>query len=134
MIKFCWNFKCIVPFFVQPFVTGSYLHTKFGCKNISATENRTENIPWSFQSSPWLWLWTQQSNVSQVTPDYDDVLSNYIWLQKDRAALKIYIAGMIIFDYINPHSDLDTDHSKTIFSKTLWLMMMHHHTKFGHKT
>ena len=45
----------------------------------------------------------------------------------------IYTAGMIILDYINPHSDLDTDHSKTIFSKTLWLMMMHHHTKFGHK-
>ena len=88
-IKFHWNFKCFVPFFVRPFVTGSYPHTKFGCKNISATENRTENVPWSFQS-PWPWLWTQQSNLSQVTPDYDDVPSNYIWLQKDRAALNIH--------------------------------------------
>ena len=38
---------------------------------------------------------------------------------------------------MSPHCDLDPEHSKTITlyqCVTLWLMMMHHHTKFGYKS
>ena len=54
----------------------------------------------------------------------DALLSNQVWLQTDQSS----------FDYISLHCDLDTEESELIFfCTTLWLMMMHHHTKFGNK-
>ena len=37
------------------------------------------------------------------------------------------------FDYINPHCDLALEENKPIFSITLQLMLLSHHTKFRHK-
>ena len=35
---------------------------------------------------------------------------------------------------MSPHCDFKLENSETIFSRmTLWLMMLHHHTKFGNK-
>ena len=50
-----------------------------------------------------------------------------VWLQKDqwfrRYSRKSY------FDYISLHSDFDLDDSKAAFGITLWLVVVHNHTK-----
>ena len=41
----------------------------------------------------------------------------------------------IYFDHKSPHCDLDFEDSNNNknYCTTLWLMMLHHHTKFGNK-
>ena len=40
----------------------------------------------------------------------------------------------VITDHISPCCYLDLDDSKQLFFRTtLWLMMLHHHAKFGNK-
>ena len=38
---------------------------------------------------------------------------------------------IVTFDYIRPCCDLDIEHSEPVFRMTLWLMMLHNHTRFG---
>ena len=40
---------------------------------------------------------------------------------------------IVIFDYISPCCDLDTEHSEPIVCMTLWLMMLHNHIRFGNE-
>ena len=39
----------------------------------------------------------------------------------------------VIFDYISPQCDPELEDSKTIFLHALWLIMIHHHNKFGYR-
>ena len=44
------------------------------------------------------------------------------------------IAEKVIFCCMSPCCDLDLEDSKLFFPHmTLWFMMLHHHTMFGHK-
>ena len=40
----------------------------------------------------------------------------------------------IMFDYVNPHCDLDLDGTEQSIPKTLWPVMVDHHTTFGYKS
>ena len=59
-------------------------HTGFGYKWFSDAEDIIQtNVKWNFQ--PWLWHqpWTQQSNIfTWHVFVYDDLQSNWVWLQK----------------------------------------------------
>ena len=67
----------------------------------------------------------------QDTLSYDAILPNQIWLQTNQQFRRYNRKSY--FDYISPCCDLDIEHSKPIFCLTLWLMMLHYHTRFGVK-
>ena len=109
-------------------------HTKFGYKRFSSWGGVIKmNIHWNFEPFLWLWPLTQWSIpvFLQANPAYDDVPSNQVQLQKEKQ-FRSYIRKSY-FCYVILHCDLDLEDIKSIFSKDTWLMMMHHHTKFGGK-
>ena len=70
---------------------------------------------------------------SQDTLAYDGVSSDQVWLPRNqqfrRYSRKSY------FDHMSPCCDLDLENrNQFFFHMTLWLIMLHHHTKFGNKT
>ena len=45
------------------------------------------------------------------------------------------VVETLMLDYMSPHYDPELEDTKPIFFSscmTLWLLMMHHHTKFGY--
>ncbi len=47
-------------------------------------------------------------------------------------SLVCHIVVRVIFDHKSPHGDFDLEDSKQfLFPMTLWLILLHHHTKFG---
>ena len=65
---------------------------------------------------------------------YDDLHSNWVWLQKTHwFRTNKYIVETVYFDYISPHCDLDLEDRIPYFRMTFRLMVVHHNTKFGYK-
>ena len=62
---------------------------------------------------------------------YNNALSNQVWWQKDQLFRRY--SRNLYFDHMSLCYDLDLENSKPIFLHALWLMMIHHNTKFGDK-
>ena len=109
-------------------------HTKYGYRRFSSWGDIVQmNIHWNSEPFLWPWPWPQQSNpiFSQHNPPYDDVPSNQVYLQKDHSSDNILKSHILITLFLTVTLTLKT--AKECFWKTIWFIMMHHHTKFGSK-
>ena len=68
----------------------------------------------------------------KTPPAYDAVLSNQVWLQIDQQFRKYSRNSHILIILALPVT-MTLKTVNQFFCMTLWLMMLHHHTKFGNK-
>ena len=88
------------------------------------------NIHWNFEPfmCPWPWPWQSNPIFSQDNPAYDDGASNPSCKRISSSADTAESGVLIIWSFI---VSLTLKTANQPFWKTIWLMMMHHHTKFG---
>ena len=72
---------------------------------------------------------TRQSNFFHNTIQLMMIYHNF----GCKISSSVDMVETVISDYICLHCDLDLEGSEPSFWKTIWLMIMHHHTKFGCK-
>ena len=124
---------CMTIWLVMMHHNSEFGNKMLGCLEVIIWKNHLDNH-WHFDPSLWPRPWMPQSfYFSQNTLAYNDVLSEQVWLLKNqqfrRYSRKSY------FDDMSPHWDPYLYDSKQfLFCITLWLMMLHHHIKFGNKT
>ena len=103
-------------------------HTKFD--NICSSEDiYRSNIHRHFEPSLWPWLCSNPV-FPQNTLAYDAVLSNQIWLQIYQQFRRNSRNSHILIIYALAVT-LTLKTVNQFFCMTLWLMMMHKHTKFS---
>ena len=110
-------------------------HTKFGYRRFSSWGDIVQmNIHWNSEPFLWPWPWPQQSNsiISQDNPPYDDYhqtkfsckrISNSDSILKSHILIILSLTVTLILKTVNQ-----------FFWKTIWLIMLHHHTKFVGKS
>ena len=106
-------------------------HTKFYYERFSGSKDIVRaNIPWWSEPSLWPWPWGQQSKWSHNTPDHNDAPQYQIWMQKVQK-FRRYGRKVGFSKGFEPTVNLTLNIGTQPFCITLWVMMMHHHTKFG---
>ena len=109
-------------------------NTKFGKEKCSVIQ-KTPSGHWHFDTSLWPDLESSYYTQKITTP------SGLRWciirpslVAKESIVLQKWKKKKRHFDQMSPCSDLDVEDSKQLFFRMiLWLMMLHHHTKFGNK-
>ena len=103
--------------------------TKFSCKRISSLHKHSLAF-WTFAVT--LTLNAVIHFFSQDTLVYDDVPSDQVWLP-DNQQFRSYSRKNHILIIWAVVVTLTLKIANIFFHKTLQLMMLHHHIKFGHK-
>ena len=103
-------------------------HTKFHEERLSGSEDIRTNNPRGYEPSLWPWPWRQQPKMSHNTPAHGDAPLSQVWLEKVK---KLGYKRRCVFLGSDQTLTLTLKIGTQPFCMTLWVMMMHHHTKFG---
>ena len=111
-------------------------HTKFGDSRFSSWGNTLQmNIHWNSEPFQWSWSGPQQSNpiFSQDSPVHLMMMYQQTKFSCKRISSSDNILKSHILIILSLTVTLTLKTANQSFRKTIWLMMMHHNTKFGGK-